>query len=165
MDTSETYIKMCEKAVEIQPHFEEDDSVGGTFIGGNLLCHHQSNWEREHSKIPSGVFYIIEESYTDTCPTCSNEEDKNKVIKTIWLPRQDDLQEMVRESGYAGFNGLKYFVKWLQNSDGEKYPYFRLQDNEEFEPFNSMEQLWLAFVMKKKYNKVWANNEWRNGSE
>ena len=29
----------------------------------------------------------------------------------------------------------------------------------------SSEQLWLAFVMKEKYNKVWANNEWRNGSE
>ena len=26
--------------------------------------------------------------------------------------------------------------------------------------FDSMEQLWLAFVMKKKYGKVWNGEEW-----
>ena len=24
----------------------------------------------------------------------------------------------------------------------------------------SMEQLWLAFVMKENYNKVWSGNDW-----
>ncbi len=28
--------------------------------------------------------------------------------------------------------------------------------------FTSMEQLWLAFVMKEKYNKVWDGEEWIN---
>ena len=144
MDTSETYIKMCEKAEEIQPHFEEDDSVGGTFIGGNLLCHHQSNWEREHSKIPSGVFYVMEESYTDTCTTCGNEEEKHKVIKTIWLPRQDQLQEMI---GYPDYiNLLTEFI-------------------EDIAAHKTMEQFWLCLLMNHKYGKDWANNEWRNGSE
>ena len=31
---------------------------------------------------------------------------------------------------------------------------------EYFEPLNSMEQLWLAFVMKEKYNKTWNGEEW-----
>jgi len=27
-------------------------------------------------------------------------------------------------------------------------------------PFHSMEQLWLAFVMKELYNKQWSGEEW-----
>ena len=73
---------------------------------------------------------------------------------------QDQLQEMIRESGYTGFNGLKYFIRWLQNSEGGTYPFFRCQDNEEFPPFTSMEQLWLAFVMKERYSKLWNGEEW-----
>jgi len=159
MDTSETYIKMCEKAEEIQPHFEEDDSVGGTFIGGNLLCHHQSNWEREHSKIPSGVFYVMEESYTDTCTTCGNEEDKHKVIKTIWLPRQDQLQEMIGKEYPLSFMALVDFVLSYEDPDADK-PAELCADNEVLTKLTSREQLELAFVMKEKYNKTWNGEDW-----
>ncbi len=71
-------------------------------------------------------------------------------IHRCWLPRQDQLQEMVwRENAqhtlldfYNGAGGLF--------NEGQKY----------WLQFISMEQLWLAFVMKEKYNKVWNGKEW-----
>ena len=33
----------------------------------------------------------------------------------------------------------------------------------DFIKFTSMEQLWLAFIMREKYQKVWSGTEWVNG--
>ena len=63
-----------------------------------------------------------------------------------WLPRQDQLQDM--------FKG-----EWNNILDALiKYSDTPLHDNP---PAESMEQLWLMFVMEKKYNKVWDRNEWK----
>lgn len=140
MDTSETYIKMCEKADKIQKghRLEEPDFIAILeTLGGHSIPEYKE-WRPN--------------SY------CEEYEPYDK--PTIWLPRQDQLQEMVRHAGYAGFNGFKYFIKWLQASNGGTYPYFRCQDNEEFPPFTSMEQLWLAFVMKERYSEIWNGADW-----
>ena len=63
--------------------------------------------------------------------------------KRAWpLWEQDQLQEMVINFGYGHRNagiliGLSLFSDKYGYNDG------------------SMEQLWLAFVMKEKFNKVW----------
>ena len=58
------------------------------------------------------------------------------------LYRQDQLQEMVNQSK----NVVDLMASVLYWSAG-KY-------------FLSMEQLWLAFVMKELYGKVWNGEEW-----
>ena len=64
-----------------------------------------------------------------------------------WLPRQDQLQEMIISFGHGHQNsGILIGV----SSFSYKYRY----DN------GSMEQLWLAFVMKEKYQKTWNGKEW-----
>ena len=60
---------------------------------------------------------------------------------------QDQLQEMVNENGIL--NMFHSFMEWF-NSDEE---YEQL-------PMDSMEQLWLAFVMKEKHSKTWNGKEW-----
>ncbi len=63
----------------------------------------------------------------------------------IWLPRQDQLQEMARLC--VGGSNI----------------YGRLRQITEFQmktPHQTMEQLWLAFVMKEKFNKTWNGSEW-----
>jgi len=130
MDTSEQYIKMCEKAKEIQgiprhpekPHLNYRSSACFIHQGGRL-------WYirgREH-------------------------EDSNDYI---WLPTQDQLQEMMGDfktciklaAGVSLVNqGIIYEV------GGYKYCH----------QFTSMEQLWLAFVMGEKYNKVWDGHNWK----
>ena len=70
-------------------------------------------------------------------------------IRNIWLPRQDQLQEMV-----CGGWGLQTICTRIEEfskaSDG----------GVSITIDGSMEQLWLAFVMKEKYNKIWNGEEW-----
>jgi len=134
MDTSEHYIKMCEKAEEIQEiwHSTLDDD-GHEFV----YC-------REHNAL---------REYADGgylwCPQtrCESRYD-------VWLPRQDQLQEMVNPQhmhGIISFLMVRHFVDWFLNSTKLHHPGYL---------FTSMEQLWLAFVMKEKHNKTWNSEDW-----
>jgi len=63
-----------------------------------------------------------------------------------WLPRQDQLQEMIGKHYLREL--IKIFIYWWDNN-WQEHP-----------EFASMEQLWLAFVMKEKYNKIWDGEKW-----
>ncbi len=64
-------------------------------------------------------------------------------IKAIWLPRQDELQERVKT------NNLPYDIgSFLRYCIANVFPH------------DTWEQLWLAFVMKERWNKIWVNGEW-----
>lgn len=77
--------------------------------------------------------------------------------KWIGLPYQDQLQEMVAEtSGFDGKRmiGLELCNLWAwyqQNRPGDIGVEMKL--------WASWEQLWLRFVMKKKYNKLWDDKK------
>jgi len=70
----------------------------------------------------------------------------------IWLPRQDQLQEMIKlkslRQSYINFD----FFLGLDRADH--------RDVMSRYGLNTMEQLWLAFVMKEKYNKIWNGTDW-----
>ena len=75
-----------------------------------------------------------------------------------WLPRQDQLQEMIKFEPWEGQTTSLHrlffkFREFVQNDDADTWWDFKGD-------FTSMEQLWLAFVMKEKYNKVWNNAQW-----
>lgn len=69
----------------------------------------------------------------------------------IWLPRQDQLQAMIAidsaENTPQKRAALVYDFAMFTMFSGDK--------------FTSMEQLWLAFVMKEKYGKRWSGESWR----
>ncbi len=111
MDTSETYVKMCEKAEEIQ-------SLMPKIIG-------------------------------------SPEEENRKV----WLPRQDQLQEMLGFNTVATVNNQWYGGGPLGLIQAFNHFISSLRTDEI--AFRSMEQLWLAFVMKEKHNKMWDGELWK----
>ena len=70
--------------------------------------------------------------------------------RCIWLPRQDDLQKMVERKSMYGIGLIYDLRKFLEGAKGQYvFDY-------------SMEQLWLVFVMKKKYNKTWDGEKWTN---
>ena len=76
--------------------------------------------------------------------------------KTIWLPRQDQLQEMAWAKEYhedSIDHLLMRFYTEIHNTPDFDYQYW---DN-----FRTMEQKWLAFLMKSRYNKVWIKDEWK----
>jgi len=72
--------------------------------------------------------------------------------KLTFLPRQDQLQEMIGDYGEC----VNIFQDYIDCVDGE--PMAVIWDA----PYHieTMEQLWLAFVMYKKYNKAWNGEDW-----
>ncbi len=80
----------------------------------------------------------------------------------IWLPRQDQLQEMVGQYGHFQpfTNALHDFTKWYES---QLMVYHESENFEQVESqWGSMEQLWLAFVMKEKHGKTWNGNQWES---
>ena len=71
-------------------------------------------------------------------------------IKHIWLPRQDQLQEMMIGDSFKWIDSLIH--KFSFSIDNWSM-YYR--------QFTSMEQMWLAYVMMEKYNKKWIDGIWK----
>lgn len=67
-----------------------------------------------------------------------------KYDKIIWLPRQDQLQEITQLTTW--YLEL-YFHHWFLK-------------NSEINTEKTMEQLWLSFMMKQKFNKTWDGKNW-----
>ena len=125
MDTSETYIKMCSKATEIQTLRLQLHSYGT-----------KDYW-----------------AYLSETPINSPLLGKRKII--IWIPRQDQLQEMIMPSLGSDFKGFAPFIL-------NERLYTSLSVDGIYNWGRSFEQLWLAFIMKELYSKVWNEEEWVN---
>jgi len=95
---------------------------------GSELCEYLAPSELE------GVAYLY-----SACP-----ENWKARPDTIWLPRQDQLQEMVGQPYSRPSKQLRELAEF----------------SDEGHPSASFEQLWLAFVMKEKYGKTWKG-EWK----
>ncbi len=145
MDTSKEYVKMCEKAVEIQEAWKP--KCGDWFMCectfwciGNAF---------QPSTLPGGEPIPVEITGKEYGWGCI--EDK------IWLPRQDQLQEMLSE-----IQKEKPIIRdnpiWLAGALIEWVACDPAYANKGA----SMEQLWLAFVMKEKYDKIWDGEDWIN---
>jgi len=118
VDTSETYIKMCD-CPEIQRQGTRPRNLIDNSDYASIL--------------------IGDGSY-------------NNPFHRVWLPRQDQLQEML----------LKYW--WSDEQPGnnisvmlQKFDWWL---NDTCPKYQAMEQLWLAFVMKEKHNKIWDGERW-----
>lgn len=119
MDITPEYIKMCEKAKEIQGLFHACHTYG-SFL-----------WD--------GVVIYIG-SY--------------RIAPDVCLFRQDQLQEIWREEYLKRPSKHGWFGEFC-NFMSEPYSDGANAD----ESFDTMEQIWLAFVMKEK-GKVWNGGEW-----
>ena len=159
MDNSPEYIKMCEKAVEIQKGWEP---IGGDWIihdyrgtTGLPLTVEQQVWGSDDTKWnrteilcyrPSGSKdFFVSTDGNDSHVTSAKDLLKHHVV---FLPRQDQLQEMVGSPAWD--YKFSEFSNWLDIEPGLSI----------FNSVTSMEQLWLAFVMKEKFNKVWNGEDW-----
>ncbi len=129
MDTSETYIKQCKEATEIQEQWEASD--------GDWWheCSNAKCTEYRRSEPRTLVYY----------------GDMTVHRGDVWLPRQDQLQEKVNFKVSAGWLFLDSFIREYITEVNESC---------DFPDWDSCSQLWLAFVMKKKYHKVWTGNNW-----
>lgn len=140
MDTSEVFKKMCEKAdLDWNPKF-----------GDNVYC---------KSTNETGIVRSVYKDYKNKVWICFSRESEGEGVFEFNAPRdnyiplwrQDQLQDKVRSKlTYTDAIGA---VWKLHNAVGPNRTssYARL---------NSLEQIWLAFVMEEEYDKVWDGKEW-----
>ena len=81
----------------------------------------------------------------------------------IWLPRQDQIQEMMYTLACQGEDSVA-------GKTSVGCPDCIVEDLHEFSKddckhdLNSMEQLWLAFYMEEKHSKTWNGKEWKDNN-
>lgn len=123
MDCGNDYIKMCKKAEEIQEFW---DRHKGDWYADPFWNNEKQGDDWNIYVLESDNQYLYQPRYT-------------------WLPRQDQLQEMMEDATYYK---LKNIFSFMINPDHHI-------------PFNiSMEQLWLTFIMKERFKKIWNGEEW-----
>lgn len=158
MDVSKEYILMCSKATEIQEmrEFGEDYEfsyeISTDMIQFTVLPRNKSYRTRFNSNALTEVLSLNE--LHDRFTHISGCKLMSDAFSVIWLPRQDQLQEMVN-------NPIDMFIWGLNiyTYDGEQIESSQVELVRYFEQFTSMEQLWLAFVMQEKYNKIWDSEK------
>ena len=132
MDNTFIYIKMCKKAIEVQALWKQErgDMVYpyGMFMMTTLNSDNTKTYTFTMARDMGGgnVVYVDDKSI-------------------VWLPNQDQLQEILGKSVSYNIIG---FYKYVKHEGQSNNP--------------SMEQLWLAFVMKEKFNKTWNGEKWIN---
>lgn len=143
MDCGSVYIKMCEKAEDVQKIKGQFALVGGDMYAYSIakkLIWGGSDWHddpKSKDRETQVAMTYGTGDYYDVCP--------GKYI--AWLPRQDQLQEMAK--GDLRDKLLRFHSFWFGHGFLE-----------EPRVFFTMEQLWLAFLMKERYNKIWDDKEW-----
>ena len=132
MDTSKEYIKMCEEAKEMQTIQE--------YTISNLV------------KIDNHILVVTHDDGESLWGVCFETRNIIAVCKKknhiVYIFCQSQLQETVKPASGYTWDYIRILWDWIQNK--AKY----------IKQFTSMEQLWLAFVMKEKYNKVWNGKTW-----
>jgi len=155
LDTSEKYIRMCERAKKVQEEWmkmPKEKRYGTlircrTFLGIVVPTNKLLKFD--------GLATIIPE----TLPLRTWLKERETLIITTTglkyysdegtpLFRQDQLQELVNKVKPAD---------WYEHID-----WMCLDEVDDWEEFETGEQLWLAYVMKHRYGKIWDNKkeEW-----
>jgi hypothetical protein len=137
---------MCEKATEIQAIWHSLELIGTLPSNKGFGLHYEKGYDGSFCWDGESVYCVDYEYCTSYKPT------------DIWIPRQDQLQEMIGEfprnferfADEAGQNAFDY----SQEEMGD----YQIYDT----GCTSMEQRWLAFVMKEKYQKTWNGENWIN---
>ena len=109
-----------------------------------LMC--EKAVEIQSKQIGFGDYFSICENVSMSTGRIYNNTECN----TIWLPRQDQLQDMVTDK-FSSREQIPCLQKILA---------YKVQCTKEDKNPSTWEQLWLAFVMKEKYNKTWNNEDW-----
>lgn len=153
MDRTELYIKMAD-CPEIQENW--GPSHGDYYYGNDSISEPDfpeyltdKQFYRVHLLVDfdsEGGWFHLEPEHIDKS-------------RHTWLPRQDQLQEMVKDGNHMHLLAYKFALYFHGNLD----PLYQDLgvDNYTVDSDNSMEQMWLAFVMKERYSKTWDGERWR----
>lgn len=154
MDTSKKYILMCEKAKEIQETWCPKEGDHRDLVW--------SNWDGLSGKYKGkGRVWIANLNTWKEFRHSNNGVEWFKKFCT-WLPRQDQLQEMLSETHMLCAK-ISMFHDFYdpERSCPEIDPCKKCQKIGKYRrsTFRTMEQLWLGFVMSELYKKRWDDKK------
>ncbi len=149
MDTSKKNIKMCEKAKEIQKEWHLN--IGDYSASDNVSLFSKTLFLLTEIRFNEYNEYVHISLGNVSGMSCVDEKACRQTH--IWLPTQDQLQEMIVNSTPIGLIKVMYNRVYGAVEPKLGFSYYG--------KFTSMEQLWLAFVMKEKYNKIWDGEGWK----
>ena len=141
MDKSPAYVTLCEKAAEVQKQWRQEH--GDVFVdeGGRITCWvsgvHDARSIRQGVRIKR-----------------SAEANVIRLQRVTWLPRLDQLIELAQVPGKRYERITQAFFDWTKQDYG-------YMPGEPRTIFASLEQVWLAFVMQRKFDKGWDGLRWK----
>ena len=133
MDTSERYIEMCRAAVEIQKTW--NPHTGDFYVSTSPFIRYTPQIISRVANFPMPA----SGEYSET-----------------WLPRQDQLQDMIDDNFVAIFDQFHKYLRELVYPDVANLT----SGCTRCEICGSAEQHWLMFVMSEKHGKHWNDAEW-----
>ncbi len=134
MDMTDRYIKMCKEAFELQQvmfnkwRLDSEAFFAYRFVYDDCIME------------DIAVYLYIENKWKT--------RTKSDGEYLIWLPRQDELQEML----FRNFKKDSVYIDVVLRSI---WSFWEEIDAYKCAEIASIEQLWLWFIMNKIYNKVW----------
>ena len=153
MDNLEEYIEKCSKAKEIQKLWKKEigDICSVIWKKKNDGGLHRCILQREPTR---GLEYNNNEWWYYN-GKINEEHFRRRLLdkeyrKVIWLPTQEDLQNMINMDFDQCASSFWDFMSTGEWADVHC----------EVDKFKSWEQLWLCFVMKENYNKIWNGKDW-----
>lgn len=147
--TTKIYIKMCEKAEEIQKLFEP--KIYDLHLWAGNLFH---DWDRDR---------FCYDGYVDFGGV-KQHQFKGKIDgylwHCIWMPTQEQLWKMIlviRDKVHMIFR-FNRFLRSKYNKETHQSAFIVLTNmaNEG----DIITELLFAFIMKEKYNKIWNGKKW-----
>ena len=173
---TKNFIKQCEQAEELQKWYKSD--VKNVREGDRYICRCDTCKDSMfvHMVKDSDIDYINERDMTDVDPTYAAMVSLSGVGEFgafwddggfIYLPTQERLQEMILPIFFKMFSTthalrndssfiyrmiIEKFQRWINRSSPSFDEYMAM--------FNNLNELWLAFVMKEKYHKIWTGEKW-----
>ena len=113
------YIKMCEKAKKIQKAWKPKSG---------------DNFSDPDYEVGMILLFPV-----------TKEQKKQFIKDKIWLPTQEQLQEMIFDNN-VGVQTICSLIEQFSKSD----------IGCDISIFGNMNELWLTFVMYEKYHKLWS---------
>ena len=167
MDTSETYIKMCDQAVKQTDIGEKWKSLPQKMRLGTFICFRSVIGmvvNKEYGKPKNDLFYLIPETLAFRV-WCDIESEDVKVIETnknfsdegFPLFRQDQIQEIIKSKSDIWVHKHNRFSKYLANEIEKNHAWV-------WEIADSQEKAWLAFYMHEQHGLKWLieRQKWGN---
>ena len=157
---SSNFIKMCGQAKEIQKgHIWKDSDklayrrcINVRDCDYEELIKHPEYYEMTYGT--RKVFGTIDIDKPIYLPT---QEQLQEMILPIFLKRFSTTHALRNDSSFIYRMIIEKFQRWINRSSPSLDEYMAM--------FSSLNELWLAFVMHEKYNKIWDGKDWKKWKE